>query len=683
MSDEKKRPITPDDVEQIQHVDEVTISPDGQWIAYVLTTPNMMEHGYSRNIYLMSTGGGEPLQITRGGKDTSPKWSPDGRQIAFMSTRNGAPQIYILPVQGMGGEARQLTRHERGAMAPAWSPDGKQIAYLSRLNEDEMKREDSDEAEEPPKDALEGKHRKERREEDEKQRFDPRWTTRIPYRTGTNFLDDRFSQIYVTGTEENSDDDNNKPRRLTGALADYSPPRWAADGKAIYTTRSYQPDADEPWMYSNVYRIDVDSGEETRIVDEKFSVGMVEPSPDGKWLAAVRNETKKTDSFTEFIVLPTNGGDAIVLNEKIDRTVAFAVEWRRDGELYAIVAADGYYPVYRADIDAQDMQPVASGTFTAFGFDVADDGAIAMSMTTAENPSELAYQSADSDQITVLTNHNKWLDKVNVLKTEDIRFKGGDGKTDIQGWYILPPDYEDGKTYPLALNIHGGPHVQWSAAFRSMWIEWQHHAAQGYVSFFCNPRGSSGYGQDFMSAIHSDWGDVAMSDIMAGVDTLIERGIVDEKRMAITGGSYGGYMTAWIIGHTDRFASAVAQRGVYNLISFYGTSDVPVLISSEFDAEPWEDTDKLWQHSPLAYVKNMDTPLLIIHSENDYRVPIEQAEQLFAQVRRKGGTVKMVRYPGEGHELSRSGDPVRRIHRLNAIMDWFNEYISPDKKDQA
>lgn len=683
MSDEKKRSIKPDDIERIQQVDEVTISPDGQWIAYVLTTPNMMDRGYNRNIYLMSTGGGEPIQITRGGKDSSPKWSPDGRQIAFMSARNGAPQIYLLPVQGMGGEARQLTSHERGAMAPAWSPDGKQIAYLSRLNEDEMKREDSDEKDPPPKDKLEGKHRKERQEEDEKNRFDPRWMTRIPYRTGTSFLDDRFSQIYVTGTVEQSDDDNDKPRRLTDALVDHNPPKWSADGKSLYTTRSYQPDADEPWMYSNIYRIDVDSGEETRFTDEAYSTGLVEPSPDGKWLAAIRTETGKTDSFAEFIVLPTDNGDAIVLNEKIDRTVAFAVEWRRDGELYAIVATDGYYPVYRADIHAQNMEPVASGEFTVFGFDVADDGALAMSMTSAENPSELAYQSADSDQITVLTNHNKWLNKVDVLKTEEIRFKGGDGKTEIQGWYILPPDYEDGKAYPLALNIHGGPHTQWSAAFRSMWIEWQHHAAQGYVSFFCNPRGSSGYGHNFMSAIHSDWGDVAMQDIMAGVDTLIERGIVDEKRMAITGGSYGGYMTAWIIGHTDRFTSAVAQRGVYNLISFYGTSDVPILISSEFDTEPWEDTDKLWQHSPLAYVKDMETPLLLIHSENDYRVPIEQAEQLFAQLRRKGVPVKMVRYPGEGHELSRSGDPVRRIHRLNAIMDWFNEYIQPNNNGKS
>jgi dipeptidyl aminopeptidase/acylaminoacyl peptidase len=212
-----------------------------------------------------------------------------------------------------------------------------------------------------------------------------------------------------------------------------------------------------------------------------------------------------------------------------------------------------------------------------------------------------------------------------------------------------------------------------------MWHEWQTHAAEGYVVFYCNPRGSDGYGDKFLRDLHSNWGHVAMQDIMAGVDAMLEKGFIDESRMAISGGSYGGYMTAWIIGKTDRFAAAVPQRGVYNLTSFYGTSDVPVLISTEFDTEPWDDFDKLWQHSPLAYAKHITTPTLIIHAENDFRVPIEQGEQLFAWIRRSTDTpVKMLRYPREGHELSRSGEPKHRISRLQEMMDWFNRYCQPE-----
>ncbi|MEO1290204.1 MAG: S9 family peptidase, partial [Chloroflexota bacterium] len=278
--------------------------------------------------------------------------------------------------------------------------------------------------------------------------------------------------------------------------------------------------------------------------------------------------------------------------------------------------------------------------------------------------------------------NQKFIDEVQVQETHEIWFDNPEGQK-IQGWYILPPDFEEGKQYPLALNIHGGPHVMWSPSTPSMWHEWQTHASAGYVVFYCNPRGSAGYGQAHQNAIRSNWGKVTMDDVMAGVDAMIAKGFVDQSRMAITGGSFGGYMTAWIIGHTDRFISAVPQRGVYNISSFYGTSDVPRLMSAEFEAEPWEDREKFWQHSPLAYAHNITTPTLIIHAENDFRVPIEQAEQLFAWIRRATDTpVKMLRYPREGHELSRSGEPAHRISRLTEMLNWFDTYCQPEKLEQ-
>jgi dipeptidyl aminopeptidase/acylaminoacyl peptidase len=240
-------------------------------------------------------------------------------------------------------------------------------------------------------------------------------------------------------------------------------------------------------------------------------------------------------------------------------------------------------------------------------------------------------------------------------------------------------DYQESKTYPLALNIHGGPHVMWGPGMKSMWHEWQFNAARGYVVFYCNPRGADGYGEGFQMALHGDWGNVAMDDIMVGVDTLLQKGFVDEKRMALTGGSYGGYMTAWILGHSDRFVAGAALRGVYNLLGFMGVTDIPSFIPTEFGVDPWENPMFLWENSPLAHAHKIKTPLLILHSENDYRVPIAEGEQLFAYVRRSGGTVQFVRFPRDGHEMTRSGEPEHRLSSLTHIINWFDKYCLPEK----
>jgi dipeptidyl aminopeptidase/acylaminoacyl peptidase len=269
--------------------------------------------------------------------------------------------------------------------------------------------------------------------------------------------------------------------------------------------------------------------------------------------------------------------------------------------------------------------------------------------------------------------NKKFLDEVLVQHTHELRFMSPSAQ-EIQGWYLLPVGYEDGKTYPLAFNIHGGPHVMWGPAMRSMWHEWQFHAARGYTVFYCNPRGSEGYGEAFIRSLHAAWGDVAFADLMAGIDALHEKGFVDARRMAVTGGSYGGYMTAWVVSHTDRFAVAVSQRGVYNLLTEYSTSDIPTFIEEELGVTAWQDPQTLWNHSPLAHAHNIKTPLLIIHSENDYRVPIAEAEQLFTFVRRTGGTVQMVRFPRDGHEMTRAGEPEHRVSSLTHMIDWFDKY---------
>ncbi len=655
---ERKRPITADDLNRIHTVQEPQISPDGRFVAFVKVSPDALERGYKRNIWLFPVDGGEAFQLTRGDKDSGPAWSPDGKQLAFVSTRGDKAQVYLLPTAAPGGEARALSNMKNGAHSPAWSPDGARIAFLAAENRDERRSAPAQDGEQsPPLDKLEKRQRKERQDEDEQMRWDPRAMWRIPYRRGTAFVDERYDQICVIDVAESND---SAPRRLTNIDADHARPRWSADGAAIFTARATDPTGDEPWRSENLYRIDAASGQASAMTDGSHSCYAPLPSPDGKWLAYGRLPIGVTDIPMRLIVMAADGSDLRIVNEEIDRE---AVEWAwsQDSQLAFTAESEGMTLPWIYDPASDSARPLHEGLYDIEQFDIGPAGLIAMTVSSPQNPQEL-YLLQDGDFVEATRFNQDWLSEVIVQETRELRFQSPHGE--VQGWYLLPVDYQPGQRYPLALNIHGGPHATWGYATKTMWHEWQLHAARGYAVFYCNPHGSGGYGQDFMRKLHAAWGPVAMDDIMAGLDAFLELGIADPKKMAITGGSYGGYMTAWIITHSDRFQAAVAQRGVYNLSSFYGTTDVPLLMSNEFDAEPWENHETFWDNSPLKYAADIKTPLLLIHSENDFRVPIEQGEQLFAWVRRATNTpVKMLRYPREGHELSRSGEPKQSLMR--------------------
>jgi len=676
MSDQSdRRPITAEDVYRIAAIEDPRISPDGRWIAYVQVTADRLENSYQRSIWVAPADGGRPIQITRGGKDSQPRWSPDGRWLAFTSARNEKPQVYLLPFGEPGGEARQLTRMPNGANSPAWSPDGKTIAFLAGMNAEERAREDRGEEEPPPSDQFEAKQREERRKHDEEKRWDPRPAWRIPYRTGTAFLDDRYAQVYVMPTAEGLKEDEAKPRRLTNVDAHYEEPVWTPDGKYILTARPTEPDSDEPWRTNGLYRIRVEDGSEEELTRRTHADHQPRPSPDGKWIAYLRVPRERLYSrVMRLAILPAEGGEPRDLTLEMDRTpVDF--RWTADSRALIFNAnSEGNCEIYRVTLPDGSIEKIIPGRMQVESLDVSPDGGVAFTASTPADPSELYWQPPAADEPLQMTDANKaLLDEVIVQPVHEMWFKSADG-WDIQGWYILPVGYKEGQRYPLILNIHGGPHVMWGPSTRTMWHEWQFHAAQGYVVFYCNPRGGDGYGEPFQTAIYGAWGKADFPDLMAGVDALLEKGFVDPQRMAVTGGSYGGFMTAWVVGHTDRFAAAFAQRGVYNLVSFYGTTDIPSLITDEMGVEPWEDPQQLWECSPAAYAHRIKTPLIVKHSENDYRVPIEQGEQLFALVRRSGGTVKMLRYPREGHELSRSGELEHRISRLKEMIEWFDRY---------
>ncbi len=664
-----KRPIRADDLNRIHYVEDPQISPDGKVVAFVKVTPDPLEKTYKRNIWLYRISEDASMQLTRGDKDSQPRWAPDGKQLAFVSTRGEKSQIYLLPTASPGGEARPLTSLEHGCHSPNWAADGSRIAFLSPMSSEERMQAEADDAEPPePRDKLEGKHRKERRAEEEADRWDPRPMWRIPYRYSTTYVDERYDQVFVVDTAESP---NSKPRRLTALDAHYSAPQWSADGRSIYTARTTIPEGDEPWHVMNVYSLDVETGAETALTAGEFSFSAPKPSPDGKWIACARSHIGITDLLTRLVIMAVDGNDTRVINESLDRQ-AIDWAWSPDNVLAFSVESEGNVLPWLYDPVSDRLSQAHGGTYDIEQLDIGVGGAIALTVSTPRNPQEL-YLLADGDFKEVTTFNHEWLDEVLVQPVHELRYESPNGE--VQGWYILPGGYEAGRKAPLALNIHGGPHVPWGFSSKSMWHEWQFHAARGYAVFYCNPHGSGGYGEAFMRKLHAAWGPVAMDDIMAGVDAFLGLGYADEERMAITGGSYGGYMTAWIIAHTDRFKAAVAQRGVYNLSSFYGTSYLPLLISNEFDALPWDDHDVYWDNSPLKYAANIKTPLLVIHSENDFGVPIEQAEQLFAWVRRATDTpVRMLRYPREGHELSRSGEPGHRVSRLNEMVEWFDRY---------
>ncbi|HEX2908195.1 MAG TPA: S9 family peptidase [Phototrophicaceae bacterium] len=666
-----KRPITAEDLYQLVYVEDPRISPNGRWVAYVQTTVDKFENGYKRNIWLAPTAGGQPIQLTRSGKDTQPRWSPDGRTLAFTSGRFEKPQIYLLPVSEPGGEPRQLTKLTNGASGPAWSPDGQHIAFLSEVNAAERAKEDENESAPQLANKLESHQRQERKNRDEAKRFDPRIVQTIPYRTGTSYLDDRFCQVYVISTT----DDEAQPRRLTNLDADHAEPRWSPDGTFIYTARIDDPERGEPWYWSSLYRLRVSDAALEELTDSSYSSQNPLPSPDGQWVAYVRYPREHlSERITRLALLPANGGQSRDLNHTFDRSVS-DYKWLPDSSGLIFTALNnGNIEIHRLTLADGNIKKLVSGLLQVENIDLHPDGGIAFTASAPQNPSELYWLPAGTTTYQPLTTANqKFLEQVIVQETHELRWQSPSG-VEIQGWYLLPIGYEAGQTYPLAFNIHGGPHVMWGPGTKSMWHEWQFQAARGYAVFYANPHGAEGYGETFQMGLHGAWGDVATADLMAGIDTLLAKGFVDSERLAVTGGSYGGYMTAWLVGHTDRFKAAVSHRGVYNLLSFTGTTDIFSFIFAEYGVQVWDDPLRLWQESPLAYAHKIKTPLLIMHSENDFRVPIAEAEQLFAYVYRSGGTVQLVRYPRDGHEMTRSGEPEHRVSSLTHTIEWFDKY---------
>lgn len=666
-----KRPICIEDLYRLMDVSDPHYSPDGQWLAYVRQTIDRPQNAYQRNIWLVSTHDGRHIQLTRSGKDSEPRWSPDGQWLAFSSSRDKKSQVYLLPMQAPGGEAKRLTNCPNGASSPAWSPDSQRLAFLAGMNQQE--RAGESQVEDSPTDELAAKHRIERREHDEKQRLDPRKIERLPYREGTAFISGHYLQIYVL----NIHDETPQPQRLTDSDANYSTPHWTADGQSLISTRPSRLDEDEPRRWSQLYRLDARNGSETQLTsDEAFIVYTPQVSPDGQWVAYNRfPRALSSRANLELAVLALESGEIRHLNIG-DRSVE-AWHWTADSQAIVYSVTDrGQTPLYRIGLDAGISPVLTDAAFVISEFSMTPEGEIAFSSATPASPPEI-YRLTPSGEVEALTQHQRaFLDEVSVQAPYEIWVKAPDG-WDVQGWYLLPPDFDPAKRYPLLLSIHGGPHLMYGPSERGMWHEWQVQAAAGYVVLYINARGSDGYGAAFRDGVYGAWGKNDMPDQMAALDALLAKGFVDAERLFITGGSYGGFMTTWIVSHSQIFKAAVAQRGVYHFMGFYGSTDIPQFVATELGVEPWENPQQLWESSPVAYAHEIKTPVLLIHAENDFRVPISEAELMFALLKRLGKTVKLIRYPNDGHEMSRTGEPAHRISRLEEMLAWFASYDRP------
>jgi len=624
----------------------------------------MSEKRYS-NLWVISTKGGRARQFTHGDQqDTQPKWSPDGNEIAFISNRGDEkqPQIYIIPLHG--GEAHRLTTLVGSHNRFEWSPDGRWLVCQFRKKDD---------------DAIT------REKEGKKLGVVSRHITRVFYKLdGGGFLPKERWHIWKINAR------TGKSKQLTTSdIYDELEPRWSPDGNIIFlSNRSGDPDLDPDAM--DIFVISAD-GEDLRKIETPF--GPKEHptfSPDGKRLAYLGIEGRgQVWKNTSLWVVPANGGEAKNLTEKFDLNVAswtindvpgelpmMPPTWSKDGgKIYFQVAQHGNTSLKSLLLDEdQSLRTVIGGPGVIGSFNFDKEGSkLAYFHADMADIGQVWVQDLTTGQSRKLTHINEVLLRGRDLgEVEEVWFKGATGN-DLQGWILKPPGFDESKKYPSILEIHGGPRVQYGNFFMH---EFYYLAANGYVVYFCNPSGGQGYGEEHSKTIWNNWGTADYEDLMAWVDFIQQKPYIDAERMGVTGGSYGGYMTNWIIGHTDRFRAAVTQRSVSNLISMYGSSDFNWAFEQEFGGKPpWENPKNYWRQSPMKYIGSAKTPTMIIHSERDLRCALEQDEQIFVALKKLGVDTEMVYFPDEPHGLSREGRTDRRIERLNHILRWFDRYL--------
>jgi dipeptidyl aminopeptidase/acylaminoacyl peptidase len=694
----QKRAITEKDIFQFQWIGDPQVSPDNARVVFAKVIVNAKRDGYETSLWVVPVSGAEaPARLTSGKRDSSPRWSPDGKWIVFTRSvekdgRPQPPQLYLLSLGG--GEPLPLTELIKGAGSPVWSPDGKKIAFQSSTSPEDIEKAKRKDAKDcaPEQTAGEAPKAEAGKPCPEEHESDVRVITRAVYRFDNQGYGDPThpSHIWVVNMPAITED-HPQPQQLTRGKFEEGDIFWAADSSRVYYTTIL---LDEPYYElprADLYSVSAAGGEPTKVLGLDIDINFPVLSPDGKRIAFRSSSNQPVRSYSQsdlYVIELAPNATPKNLTADFDWDIGAGLTgdqappraggrtapiWSKDGtSIVDLVAKEGRANLWRFSATGGKPAEVTKGDQAVLRFASVDGGA--SFVTLISNPllvgDLFAVNGGAVKRITDI--NDKLFAQLDLTAPEEIWYKSFDGRR-IQTWVQKPANFDPAKQYPLILNIHGGPHAAYGYVFDH---EFQWMAAKGYVVLYPNPRGSTTYGQEFGNIIQHNYPGDDHKDLMAGVDELIKRGYIDAKKLGITGGSGGGVLTNWAVTQTDRFAAAVSQRDISDWTSWWYTADFTLFHPSWFKAPPFQDPEDYRRRSAITYVDKIHTPIAFILGESDYRTPpTSGGEQIFRALKYLKRPTAMIRFPGEPHELSRSGQPWHRVERLQYIVAWFDKYL--------
>lgn len=666
----QQRSMTDSDFFAFRWVASPQISPDGRQAAYVQVAVNAKHDGYDTSVWLVATDAASaPRRLTSGPRDGAPRWSPEGKVLAFLRPRDGTAQLFLLSLAG--GEAQQLTDLPRGAASAAWSPDGRTIAFLSSTTPEDLTKKDK-------KDDV---------------KTDVRIITRAEFRGDDEgyFEAARRDHIWTVPATV-AGDAPARAHQVTSGAFDEGAPHWSPDGARLYFVSDRVAESYYYAPHDNLYSVPAAGGVLDKVVDISGPVGGPTLAPDGKAVAfqGFLNPAQPR-SYNQSDLFVWRDGQARNLTADYDFDVgsdvigdqapprggagSSPIVWTADGKAVIVATSErGRSNLVRFDAASEARQPLTTGDHAILAYTATRD-ARTFALTISDNThiGDLYALDAVTKKLTRLTHVNDSLfASLKLSEPEEFWYPSFDGRR-IDAWVMKPVGFTPGQKYPLILDIHGGPHTAYGYKF---FHEFQWMAAKGYVVLYVNPRGSTNYGQEFGNIIQYKYPGDDYKDLMVAVDSVLRRGYVDSTRLGVTGGSGGGLLTDWTVARTHRFAAAVSQRDVADWLGFWYTADFTLFRPTWFRSTPFHDPQEFIDRSPVRYVDSVTTPVMFILGDEDYRAPPSQGgEAMFRALKYLRKTTVMVRFPGESHELSRSGKPVHRVERLQHILNWFDKYL--------